>query len=136
MQTDLDNLLTSYRMRSYFKMDTDSIAQTLLPYHYRVTVAQIEAILDDSDAENNLRNLLKKRFFKDNIEFDENNLEIAVRRYNHRFFRTRLAMTQSGMIAFYSLMMLLEIEKNNVTTIIEGIRYSVPSGGIERLLGI
>ena len=58
----------------------------------------------------------------------------AVNMANESFYRDKLFLSQYSSVIFYSFMELLDIENKNITTIIEGLRYSLEPSEIEKML--
>ena len=135
-RSDLSNLTVCYRKKSLFNEESERIKKSLYDVHYRLTPAMIDEILSQPDAAEKLLALLKRIYFKDKIDYDPENLEIAVRRYNYSFYKKQLGFTDNGVMALYSLMVLCETERANLQTIIEGVRYQRPPTETEKLLVI
>lgn len=135
-RSDLSNITVCYRKKSLFNEDADRIKKSLYNVHYRLTPSMVDEILSQPDAADRLLGLLKRIYFKDRIEYDPENLEIAVRRYNYSFYKRQLGFTDNGVMALYSLMVLCETERANLQTIIEGVRYGRPPSETEKLLVI
>lgn len=136
IKADYDNILTAFRMRRYFNIDSETIHKSLKPYHYRLTDATLNEILNSPNADTLLIQLLDKQYFKGKIPFEENNLEVAILRNNYQYFKKQLHLADSGAVIIYSLMSLLEAERTNIQKIIEGIRYGLEPAEIEKLLVI
>ena len=96
----------------------------------------IDDILSQPDAADRLLAFFKKIYLREKIDYDTENLEIAVRRYNYSFYKKQLSFTDNGVMALYSLMVLCETERANLQTIIEGARYQRPPTETEKLLVI
>ena len=135
-RSDLSNITVCYRKKSLFNEDAERIKKSLYDVHYRLTPAMIDEILSQPDAANRLLELLKRIYLKGRIEYDPENLEVAVRRYNYSFYKKQLGFTDNGVMALYSLMVLCETERANLQTIIEGVRYQRPPTETEKLLVI
>ncbi|MCH5200246.1 MAG: V-type ATPase subunit [Oscillospiraceae bacterium] len=135
-RSDLSNITVCYRKKSLFNEDAERIKKSLYNVHYRLTPAMIDEILSRPDAADRLLELLRKMYLKDRIEYDPENLEIAVRRYNYSYYKRQLGFTDNGVMALYSLMVLCETERANLQTIIEGVRYQRPPSETEKLLVI
>lgn len=133
-QSDLSNIMICYRKRSLFNEDADMIKRSLRSNHYRVTPSMIDEILAQPDADAKLLALLKKLYFKGKIEYDPENLEIAIRRYNCNFYKKQLSFSSNGTMALYSLMGLCEVERSNLQQIIESVRYNRSPEETEKLL--
>ena len=135
-RSDLSNITVCYRKKSLFNEDKERIKKSLYDVHYRLTPAMIDDTLSQPDAADKLLELLKKIYLRDRIEYDPENLEIAVRRYNYSYYKRQLGFTDNGVMALYSLMVLCETERANLQTIIEGVRYQRPPSETEKLLVI
>ena len=135
-RSDLSNITVCYRKKSLFNEDTQRIRKSLYDVHYRLTPAMIDDILSQPDAADRLLAFFKKIYLREKIDYDTENLEIAVRRYNYSFYKKQLSFTDNGVMALYSLMVLCETERANLQTIIEGARYQRPPTEIEKLLVI
>ncbi len=135
-QADLDNLLTCYRMKRYFGESNENIKRVLKPFHYRITMQQIDEILSSNNPDEKIFDILRKKYFKENIEYDRDNLEVAIRRYNFSRCKKQLRLSKNGTMVMYALVMLFEVEQTNIRKIIEGIRYSLAPQEIEKLLVI
>lgn len=133
-QSDLSNIMLCYRKRSLFSEDTETIKKSLRSTHYLVTPAMLDEILAQPDADVQLLALLKRIYFKSKINYDPENLEISIHRYNYNYYKKQLSFTSNGTMALYSLMGLCEIERSNLQKIIEGARYNRLPSETEQLL--
>lgn len=133
-QSDLFNITMCYRKRSLFDEDAQTIKKSLRDTYYRVKPSVIDEILAQPDADKQLLSLLKKLYFKNNIECDPENLEISVRRYNYNYCKKQLVFTQNGTMALYSLIGLCEVECTNIRKIVESARYNRSPAETEQLL--
>ena len=134
-QADLDNILTAYRMKHYFNASDEAVFKALKPFHYRLTNVRLAEVLRAAEPDKELVKLLEKSYFKGKIQYDEDSLEVAVRKYNYnRHFKRQLNMCSNGTMALVSLMNLLEVERFNLQEIIEGIRYRLAPAEIEKPL--
>ncbi len=133
-QSDLSNLMICYRKKSLFNESKEQIKKSLYECYYRVTPAIIDEILSQQDAAEKLLSLLNRIYLKNKIEYDPMFLEIAVRRYNNKFFKKQLSFTSNGAMALYSLMGLCQVERSNLQKIIESARYNRSPEETEKLL--
>lgn len=132
---DFDNILTAYRMKHYFRASDEAVLSAMKPFHYRLTSVKLEEVLRCADPDKELVELLEKAYFKGSVQYDEDSLEIAVRKYNYRrHFKRQLNLCTNGTMALVSLMNLLEVERFNLQEIIEGIRYQLTPAEIEKPL--
>ncbi|GHU59035.1 hypothetical protein FACS1894133_4940 [Clostridia bacterium] len=135
-RVELENLLICYRMKKHFKSGYDEIAPNLM-LAKRFLNDERRHMLDEKDDVKSASFFLKeltKGFAESDTEIDENDVEVAVRRRQLRYFRMTLRTSLDGVTALYALTKMLEAERQNVTTIIEAIRYGIASDDIERIL--
>lgn len=133
LNSDMSNIMLCYRMQKYFDADKSSISELMLPYHRRFGPAVVDEILSSSNADEKLVELLEKSYLRSGITAADN-LEIEIQRYKNSRARQQLSLSQSGMTAFFSLVLLLDNERINIQKIIEGIRYDMQPSEIEKLL--
>ena len=109
------------------------VAHTL-PFCDRFDKKTMEQILTKADNEPILPLLLKLPYFKDINEEQATDIETAVYTSNKRYYDAKLALSQCDSTVIYSLTELLQIENRNLTTVIEGVRYSLEPSQIEKML--
>jgi len=130
----LDNLLLIYRMKTYFNRSAEEIKRLIIPFYRGFTHTDAENIINSRDAGQSAADYLNRKVLKGGIKFDANFPEMAVSRDDYRFSKGNLRLSGSGSMVIYSLVRLMEIEKQNIFTVIEGVRYSMPAVEIEKLL--
>ena len=135
-QSDLNNIMMCYRKKSLFNEDKEKIKRSLYSTYYRLTPQLLDEILSQPDAAQQLLNLLKKIYLKNRVEYDPENIEIAIRRYNFSYYKKQLCFSKNGTMALYALMALCEVESSNLRKIIESVRYGRPPAETEKLLVI
>jgi len=110
-QEGLDNLLAEYRSKAFFTIGGEREA---------------DAVLDEIDS----------KYFKSKIGIDKNNLEIAIRRDSLNFHRRLLRTSDNYAEVLFAFFGLTEVQRQNVATVIESIRYALPIAEIEKMLVI
>lgn len=135
VQTDLINIINSYRMTAYFHEDAEKIRRLMLPFGH-MSQEKMEELYASADGEDFTRRLEKTYYGRlmkrSGIESDD--LETAALRLQYDHFRRELASVQEAPAAVYAFNYLMENEVRNIIRVIEGIRYSVPRKNIEPLL--
>lgn len=137
-EIDMLNLMWIYRGKMYFKFQNEIIFTYLLPVRYRLTEEVIKQLVNAEGIERFIdkvnsstsygglfENYDKGRFPEENYRYIYNELSKSIF-VNH---------TQS-MVAVYAYLNLKEVELNNITTITEGIRYSLNSDAIRDHIGV
>ena len=137
-QIDMLNLMWIYRGKKYFKFKNEIIFTYLLPVRYRLTeevikqlvnADSIERFIDIVNGSNSYGELFenydKGRFPEENYRYIYNKLSKSIF-VNH----------SESMVAIYAYLNLKEVELDNITTITEGIRYSLNADSIRGHVGI
>lgn len=134
VEVELLNLAMIYRLKKFFHRTPLQIKQQLLPFYKKLTPRMIDLLLE----ENGDREFVEKMRLSSQSSKMQNTPFTYVEDYTKRlkFLITRklIHFSTSAPIAFYSLMTLTQIEIDDLTTIIEGIRYGVAPSEIEKLL--
>ncbi len=131
---DIYNLKLCYRLKGLFKLSNDDVMSCRIPYHYRFSEKNMSELLEKADSEPVLPLILRHPYFKSCRDIEGIDFETAVKKANQRFFSEKLTLSQYDSVVMYSLMELLAIENANLTTVIEGVRYSLASEEIEKML--
>ncbi|MDR0821809.1 MAG: V-type ATPase subunit [Oscillospiraceae bacterium] len=133
-QAEIDNLLLIYRLRSLFKEPSTEILPLLLPIRAKLPKGVAQSAANEHDADAKVLALLKKYYFKDKIVCDLNNIEVSARKYMRDRCARLLHMSEDGAAVMYALMRLLDIEKHNVITVVESVKYALPVTETEKML--
>lgn len=137
-EIDMLNLMWIYRGKKYFSFKNEIIFTYLLPVRYRLTEEIIKQLVNADSIERFIdivnsstsygklfENYDKGRFPEENYRYIYNKLSKSIF-VNH----------SESMVAIYAYLNLKEVELNNITTITEGIRYSLNADSIREHVGI
>ena len=133
-RVDLDNIVSIFRLKLYFKTPPAEIRRHLIPFHGSLTPARLDALLGAQDGAELLQKLQGTPFERSFAGADPTHIEMAARGHMYHRFRMNLRQSTNAAMSILSLMTLYDIEINNIFHIIEGIRYNVPKSDIEKLL--
>lgn len=131
---DMDNVLLCYRLKRFFDEDEQFIKNLVIPFHYRVKPADIDAALKAQNPTEALITLMSERCVPKKITIDEDFPELGIMKANYEYFRHRLSLTNDETEAIFSLLVLADNERTNLQKVIEGIRYSENPAEIEKLV--
>lgn len=129
---DMENVVTAARM-SRFSADPADIHAQLIPMRYRLTPETVERLVQTPDPES-IREELERIGYRAGEDVHAPTVELLTDTISMKFLRHTLRLSQSSALVYFSLAELLFIENKNIKTIIEGIRYGMPSGDIMSLL--
>lgn len=138
LNTDIDliNLINSYRLTAFFGESEEVIEKDMLPFYGRLSAAKQREIYSARDSEEFIRRFSKTFYGKRMIEsgYDIDDLEQSVRRLRYKYAKSMLKRSASAPLSVYAFIFLLEIEVQNVISIIEGIRYGIEVNKIASLI--
>lgn len=122
---DLQNISHILRLKRYYAAGPDYIRSVLLPFRYRLSQKQLEALLAAPTAQEALRTLRDSAYGKLLGEFSAETIDDAAGRMNFAHCLRKLRFSTHPSVVMLSYLALTEIELDNVTNIIEGIRYQL-----------
>ena len=137
-QIDMLNLMWIYRGKKYFGFENEIIFTYILPIHYRLSEDVIKALVmtDSTERFVDAANALTPygELFENCNEgiFPEENYNRMYKKLSGNIFVNH----SESIVAVYAYLNLKEVELNNITTIIEGIRYSLNPESIRGHIGI
>lgn len=138
VQTDIINIINAYRMKKYFNADAETLEKYMLPFYGRLSKEKQSALFQTQSAEEYLRMLShtsygrKMEQLSEEMESDQFERELVKIRYS--MAKRALMFSEDAAVSLYSLMYLQEVELNNITNIIEGIRYNKSVSYMENLI--
>lgn len=131
---DIYNMKLCYRLKGIFGMTNEQVMDNHLPYHNRFSEKDMRLLLEKSDSESIEALIRKHPYFRNSAESENTDFEAMISRTKLDFFRKKLMLSQYDSVVLFSYAELMAIEISNLTSIIEGIRYSIPSAEIEKML--
>lgn len=124
-QIDLLNILWAYRCAKYYGVINQNI---LINCFYKIDLNIIKKI-ENSNNLDDLKQSLEGTIYKDIIQ---NDIEIDIKRFLYKKSKKTFRNEMLDLSMIISYLKILETEKENIVTIIEGIRYKMPSENIQR----
>ncbi len=133
---DLINVINSYRLTAFFEAETEVIEKNMLPFYGRLSAAKQKEIYSAKTEEEFINRFAKTNYGRQIAEFGNDPKELEKNANLLRVKYAKLAMKSSSKAptSVYSFMYLMEIEKNNLISIIEGVRYGIQPKDIEKLI--
>ncbi len=132
---DLINLINSYRMKKYFNATADEIQQNMLPFYGRMTRKKQLDLYQAKDIDEFVSILNKTVYGNQMVDSNKDvYFEWKLTKLRYRLAKRSLMFSENPAVSIYSLLYLFEIENENITNIIEGIRYKRDISYIENLL--
>jgi len=134
IEIELTNLSLICRLKHYFNKSSEDIKKELIPIYYRLSNKKIDQLLEQQDKKSYVRAMAFGKYTNITQEAEFNHIEEYTKRLKYKLNRKMMRFSSNAPISFFTLMTLTQIEIENITTIIEGVRYNVEKSEIEKLL--
>lgn len=134
IEIELMNLTLIYRLRRYFDKSSAEIRSRLLPFRYKLTDRALTQLLEAKEKDGFVRDMRLSIYSGKMRGVSFNYIEDYTKRLRYLISRQLLRFSTNATVVFFSFMTLTRIEIENITTVIEGIRYQNPSSEIQKLL--
>ncbi len=138
LETDIDliNIINAYRLTAFFEENEDTIEKDMLPFYGRLSVTKQRYIYSAPTSEEFINRFSKTFYGRQMLEYnyDVQNLELSTRRLRYKYAKILLKQSSSAPLSVYAFTFLLEVEVQNIISIIEGIRYGIDANRIEALI--
>lgn len=132
---ELDNIIKIYRLKKFYNTPPDLIKDALIWKYSKIKEKEMDELVSIRFAEDLLPYLdkthsLQKRTDKENYVF----VEYFAKRISYNLAKKYLYYSSELPKVYTSFLALLDIETENLTHIIEGIRYELNDSEIRRML--
>lgn len=137
-KVDMLNLMWIYRGKKYFEFKHEIIFTCLLPVRYRLSEDVLKRLVNTENADRFVETVKSSTPYGalfencENGKFPEENFRYIYSKEAKSIFVNH----SETMAAMYAYLELKQFEINNITTITEGIRYSLNSDSIREHIGI
>lgn len=134
IEIDVFNIFWIYRSKTFYQTDKELIYSYIVKSWYKVNRRIVDALINAKTSEeflSVLNDTVYAFLFKGHEAgiFEHNYLEFV-----YKYHRTKFRTDNFSIACVVSFLKLREIELNNIISIIEGIRYKLPSDQIEKYL--
>ncbi|MDO5560248.1 MAG: V-type ATPase subunit [Oscillospiraceae bacterium] len=124
MQIDLINIINAYRMKKYYNLSSDEILKNLLPFNGRLSLKKQREIIEAPTVEGFLHQFTRTIYGRQLENEDDKYFEWNMTKLRGQTARRSLMFSENSAVSIFSLNYLFDIEVQNITNIIEGIRYN------------
>ena len=135
-EIDLINLINAYRMTAFFGADEDEIEENMLRFYGRLSQKKQREIYGAPDKDEYVRRFSKTVYGRQIADsgYDPEDLERNANLLRFRYAKLALKASSSAPVSVYSFTYLMSVELQNIVSIIEGVRYGVPSEHLKKLI--
>ncbi|HOQ74973.1 MAG TPA: V-type ATPase subunit [Thermoclostridium sp.] len=134
IEIDIFNIFWIYRIRKSFSFDKELVYTYIIPSWYRIKRAEIDGLISAKNTDE-FRQVLGKTPYAGFFADDEPGaFERRYTEYLYEIHRKRFIQQPFSVACIISYLKLKEFELNNIISIIEGIRYSLPPEEIRKFI--
>lgn len=136
MRADLLNLGALFRMKAFFHLSRTQVGERLLPFYGKLSPRMIAHMTEAENIQDLLGLIRKSPYGKAFAAFDpqQETVESVIQRIMLHKWQHFMRFATDPQVVFTAFMLLRGLELENITRIIEGVRYQLPPDRIESLL--
>ncbi len=126
-QIDLLNLLWIYRSKKYYDVDSAQIYSSIIPVHYKLTSDQLINIIECGSLDE-FTNLVQNTCYRqENLDVNSSSFSIEglYRQVITKLYRSGMRKYPWSMCSLYQYLHMKELEIDQITTILECVRYGL-----------
>jgi len=131
---ELNNIVKIYRLKKFYKAKKSDIIKVLMLKYSRISLSKIEELIDLDNPDKILSYLQKSEFSKYSDSDDYIYIEYYAERLRYYLAKRYVHYSTEAPKVYAAFSILLDIERENLFNIIEGIRYELPDEDIEKML--
>lgn len=133
LEIDFKNIFWILRAKKFYNLSREMIHRYIIPYFYKVRMDIIDQMIDATDIER-LYKLIDKTYYAKIIDFRQEKVEYQFLRHMHKIQQRSMRNEAYSIAPIIGYMYLKELEVQNITNIVEGIRYDLDQGSINSYL--
>lgn len=123
MQVDFINLINAYRMKKYYGFSSDQIEKHCIPIYGKLNLKKSKEIFNLKTADEFV-SAFSKTFYGRKMSVESyQNFELEINKQRSAAAKRSLMFSTNPAVSIFSFIYLMDVEVNNIITIIEGIRY-------------
>lgn len=134
IEVELLNLSLIYRLKNHFNRSAEEIARQIIPIYYKFTPKSIDTLVNSVTTNDYIQGMRLNIYSNKMKDVEFNYIEDYTKRLKYIISKKYMRFSTKAPICFYALMSLIQIEIENLITIIEGIRYNDTGSEIQKLL--
>ena len=137
-RSELNSFLNIYRFKKYYGACGEDLARSLVfDFNYKISKRTFDKMLRAESAEEVLAIFRSETFYgKELGEIDEEYIDQVVNSISYKRVRHLMRFSTDPTVAVFSYLLLSGIERRDIVTIIEGVRYRVSPDEIASMITI
>ncbi len=124
MKAELDNIRRIYRSKKYFGVSKEVLIYQMLPYRYKITRQQMDKMLSAENSDEVIE-VLRNTYYARRHNFSEQNIDESCSVILYKYLSRKIRYTKYSSVAMACYFFLFEYEVDDITNIIEAVRYKV-----------
>jgi len=134
IQSDMRTIVNIYRLKRFLNADDDLLRQFMIPDISNLKKKQLAQLINAPTAEEVLKRLNLTPYGRLLEKIDFNYIEGATQKILYSWNLKTFRFSSDPTVVMFCYISLAENEINNITHIIEGVRYNVPADEIREML--
>ena len=137
-RSELSSFLHIYRFKKYYKACGEDVARSLVfDFHYKISKKTFDKMLKAESAEETLDIFRNETVYGRELgTIEDDFLDRMVNRLSYKRVRHLMRFSTDPTVAVFSYLLLSGIERRDIVTIIEGVRYRVSPDQIASMITI
>lgn len=125
-EIDLINISWLYRIKKYYNFDNTTIFSYLLPIKYKLSENEI-SLLVNANTMPEFEKIVYNTYYGDLFKAEKLKVEHVLYKALSRIYYKFYLQSKDNIVSAVYYIYLKQLEINNITSLIEGIRYNLPS---------
>lgn len=136
MEADIKNIIWIYRGKLFYAMNKQLLYRYLIPLKYKLTKEIVDQMIQ-IDNPKDIKSIIDKSYYGKILSDDIKNWENDFLVYLHETMLRSMRQYAYTVSPVMSYILIKEVEKYNITSIVEGIRYDIEPDLIrEQVIGL
>ena len=137
-RSELASFLNIYRFKKYYRACGDDLARSLVfDFNYKISRKTFDRMLNAGTADEVLEIFRNETFYGRELgEIDDEYIDQVVNRLSYKRVLHLMRFSTDPTVAVFSYILLSGIERKDIVTIIEGVRYRVSPDEIASMITI
>lgn len=131
---ELKNITKIYRLKKFYHSDPITIKNVLIQEHSRISDKRVDDMIALANPDDILKYLSKSEYAQFTNDQDYIYIEYYAGRIRYELARKFMYFAQEVPKVYQSFITLSEIEVENLTNIIEGVRYQIDENEIKQMI--
>lgn len=121
---DFTNIIWIYRMKEYYKFSEDQIKEFIIDKSYLLSKSKINSLIKSQNIDE-MNEILSSTPYSKLSSENIYDLECKIRKYLYNLYKKNFKSNLLSINCIYAYLNLVEMENNDIISIIEAVRYGI-----------